>query len=188
MSQYKRRNRPNENFAGKTAQMEEQELVLRLKKEELFDSHIILPHSEVNTAVYDAVNHFVQQYSGKTMLLTIMTDSITEQVQNVFKEAYQSHYEDEYRKINGYLNRRIVRAVLLLVISAAAFFSSTLLARNTNFPDYIITILGQAAIFCLWEIGYTHFSRREAAEERNRIVRARDAVIEFHCRALPAEK
>lgn len=162
--------------------MEEQELVLRIKKDELFNRYIFLPHSEVNTVVYDAVNQFVQKYGGDTMTLTIMTDPISEPIQHVFREAYQSHYEDEFRKVAVYLSRRIVRAIILVLISAAAFMCSSFMARNGHLPDYIVAIIGQVAIFCLWEIGYTHFARKEAAEERSRIVRARDAEIEFQFR------
>ena len=182
MQIYRRRNRTDEKAAVKTAKMEEEELVLRLKKDELLDSHVLLPHAEVNAAVYDAVNRFVEKYGGDTLRLTIMSDPVSEQVQNVFAEAYRSHYEDEYQKTIRYLKRRYIRAACLLAVSIAAFALSGFLSGLAKSLAYLVTIFGQVSVFCLWEIGYTSFSRSEAAAERNRIVRARDAQIEFHCR------
>ena len=182
MEHYRRRNRTDEPEAVKTADLGERELVLRLKKDELLDRTVLLPHAEVNPAVYGAVERFVEKYSGKEMLLTIMTNDVSKPIQDIFIESYRSHYEDEYQKILRFLKRRYVRAACLLLISALAFWLSTALARNLSFPDYLLTILGQISVFCLWEIGYTHFTRSDAAAERDRILRARDAEIQFQCR------
>ncbi len=181
MRTYRRRNRTDEGDAVKTAQMNEQELVLRLKKEELLDSHILLPHAEVNAAVYSAVNQFVEKYSGDTMQLTIMSDVVSEPVQRIFEESYRWHYEDEYQKVSHFLRRRYVRAACLLLVSAVAFWCSGFLSGFVKAPEYLVGILGQASVFCLWEIGYTSFVRIDATEERKRIARARDAEIRFHC-------
>ncbi len=182
MHAYRRRNRSDEREIIKTANMDENELVLRLKKDELLDSHVLLPHAEVNAAVYDAVNRFVEKYSGATMKLTIMSDDVSEQVQNVFAEAYRSHYEDEYVKVTRFIKRRIVRSICLLLVSAAAFWLSSFLSGLANSNTYLVVILSQISVFSLWEIGYTSFSRSDAKAEKNRIVRARDAEIEFFCR------
>ncbi len=179
---YRRRNRPTGNDEVKAGGMHEQELVLRLKKDELFDSHILLPHSEVNSVIYDRVNQFVEKYSGKTMTLTIMSDMVTEPVQRIFEEAYRMHYEDEYQKVAHYLKRRYVRAAMLLAVSVIAFWCNGFFEGFSQRPQYLVNILSQVSVFCLWEIGYTHFTRSDAAAERDRIVRARDAVIQFHCR------
>ncbi len=179
---YRRRNRPVEREPVKTARLDEEELVLHLKKGELLDSHVLLPHAEVNAIVYQAVNQFVEKYSGETMQLTIMADFVSEPVQDIFREAYRSHYEDEYQKISRYLKRRYLRVALLLLVSAVAFWSSGFLSGWVTMPAYLIAILGQISVFCVWEIGYTYFSRVDAKEEQNRIARARDAEIRFHCR------
>ncbi len=183
MSAYKKRNRSNENETVKTARMDERELVLRLKKDEMFNKYILLPHAEVNTVVYDAVNQFVEKYSGDTMTLTIMSDQVTQPLQNIFVESYRSHYEDEYQKIVRYLKRRYLRVAVLILITAAALWGSSELAVHSLLPDILLSIIGQIGVFCLWEIGYTHFDRTDAAAERNRIVRARDADIQFQCRS-----
>ena len=182
MQIYHRRNRTDERSDVKTAAMDEQELVLHLRKDELLDSHILLPHAEVNALVYDAVNQFVEKYSGDTMQLTIMTEAVSEAVQHIFIESYRSHYEDEYRKVTRYLKRRYIRSIFLLLVSAAAFWGSSSLSGLIRLPVFLVTILAQISVFCIWEIGYTNFSRVDAKAERSRIVRARDAEIQFHCR------
>ncbi len=180
---YRRRNRPNENEEVKTGGLKEEELVLRLKKDELFNTHILLPHAEVNSLIYDAVNQFVEKYSGDCLTLTIMSDEVAEPVQRIFTEAYRMHYEDEFEKIVRYLKRRYIRAGCLLLVSVAAFWCNGVFAGYPQMPAYLVNILGQISVFCLWEIGYTHFTRSDATTERDRIVRARDAAIEFHCKS-----
>ena len=61
--------------------LEETQLTLNLKKEELFDSHIVLPHPEVNQVVYDAVDRFVERYSGESMAITIMSGDVNPSLQ-----------------------------------------------------------------------------------------------------------
>ena len=182
MQTYKRRNRPDEKAPVKTAYSNDKELVLRLKKDELLDKHILLPHAEVNPIVYDAVNRFVEKSSSPEIALTIMTDDVSQPIQDIFAESYRSHYEDEYQKTVRFLKRRYVRAAFLLLASILAFWLSGLLTNVALAPVYIVTILGQISVFCLWEIGYTHFARSDAAAERDRIIRARDAEIQFQCR------
>ena len=184
MQAYRKRNRTDERAPVKTANINERELVLRLKKDELLDKHILLPHAEVNPIVYDAVNRFVEKSDSPTIQLTIMTDDVSKPIQDIFAESYRSHYEDEYQKTVRFLKRRYVRAAFLLAASILAFWLSGLLTNISLAPMYIVTILGQISVFCLWEIGYTHFARTDAAAERDRIVRARDAEIQFHCRPI----
>lgn len=142
MQIYHRRNRTDERSDVKTAAMQEQELVLHLKKDELLDSHILLPHAEVNALVYDAVNQFVEKYSGDTMQLTFMTEAVSEAVQHIFIESYRSHYEDEYQKISRYLKRRYIRSFFLLLVSAAAFWGSSSLSGMIQLPAFLVGILG----------------------------------------------
>ena len=181
MDPYRRRNRADERKQVKTTRMYEQELVLHLKKGELLDSHVVLPHAEVNEIIYQAVNQFVEKYSGDTMQLTIMTDCVSDAVQSIFEEAYRSHYEDAYQKVSRFLKRRILRVAILLLISALTFWCSGFLSDIAKVPAYLTVFFGQISVFCLWEIGHTHFTRSDAKEERSRIARARDAEIRFFC-------
>ena len=184
MQSYRKRNRIDERAPVKTGNTGERELVLRLKKDELLNKHILLPHAEVNPIVYEAVNHFVEKSESPTILLTVMTDDVSVPIQDIFTESYRSHYEDEYQKTVRFLKRRYIRAAFLLLASILAFWLSGLLTNISLAPVYIVTILGQISVFCLWEIGYTHFARSDAAAERDRIVRARDAEIQFQCRSI----
>lgn len=159
--------------------LEETQLTLNLKKEELFDSHIVLPHPEVNQVVYDAVDRFVERYSGESMAITIMSGDVNPSLQGVFREAYYSHYDDEYQKANRYLHRRYVRVVGLLLISAVTFFAGGYISGHLDGWSFIASLASQVSIFCLWEVGYTHFDRSAASEREKLILRARDAEITF---------
>ena len=178
MLQYRKRNRPEE--AGKVPALEESELVLRLRREELFDPHVLLPHAEMNAVVYASVDQFVNKYKGKDLTLSIFCEPLNEAVQNTFREVYRAHYEDEHQKINRYLKRRYHRVIALLIFSIGAFSLWSFLNGHGAVSDIILNIITNSGAFCLWEVGYTQFSRKDAMDERARIERARDAVIEFH--------
>ena len=181
MKKHRKRNRTDEAVepSKKTGALRETELVLKLKKEEMFDRYILLPHAELNSIVYTCVDGFVEKYRGDEMSLLICTDSVNPAVQNVFREVYRSHYEDELLKVNKYLKRHFIRAVLLIVISLFAFLMSSQMSKTTPEGTVISYIIGNVSCFCLWEVGYTHFSTRDAIDERKRILRALNAKIEF---------
>ena len=68
---------------------------------------------------------------------------------------------------------------ILLLICVAAFWFSGFLSGRGNLPALVIMILGQISVFCAWEVGYTHFARSDAKAEKHRVVRARNAEIQF---------
>ena len=157
----------------------EEELTLHLTKEELFDRHVLLPHAELNDIVYKAVDQFTDRYSGDHMTLTIFSDAVSESMQHTFREVYLSHYEDEYRKVTLYLYRRYNRVILLLISSLIAYYAVTFLNTQMGHTSYLLNVISNIGVFCIWEIGNTHFTRQEATEERKKIIRARDAEIIF---------
>ena len=157
----------------------EEELVLKLSKSELLDTHTLLPHAELNGLIYESVNRFIERYNGSSLNITIVTDSLTPDVHDVVRESYHAHYLDEFVKINRYLIRRYIRVVSLIIISIAAFALGTYLTNhfeNIHFLTYAAT---QLSVFCLWEIGYTHFDRSNASMQKKHIVRALNAKIDF---------
>ena len=157
----------------------EEELVLLLNKDELFDRHILLPHAELNQAVYQAVDQFVEKYGGSRLRLVLFCEPLSESTRNIFREAYASHYEDEYRKVLHYLRRRYWRIVMMLLLSLLAF--CLWVTRGGSSTGSVLWLMvSNVGAFCLWEIGYTHFDRADAFALRKRIVRARTAEIEFH--------
>ena len=177
---YVKRNRTFDDAHSENAKMEETELVLKLNKDEILDGHVLSPHPELNESIYHYVNQFVGRYSGDTMKVTIMSDEIPDSVQSIIKEVYKLHYEDEYQKITSYLRKRYTKAIILSVISVIAFWGIGYI--TDLLPGYIINMIGEASIFCLWEVGYTYFDRSNAKDERRKIMRAMGAEIEFQCR------
>ena len=157
----------------------EEELTLHFSKKELFDRHVLLPHAELNPLVYDAVNQFTQRYRGERLTVTILGDSISEPLQQTIREVFYTHYEEEYRKASMYLYRRYSRIVLLLIISLFAYYVGGFLNTRLDRDTFFFTALTNLGIFCLWQIGTTHFERKAVSAERKRILRARDAEIRF---------
>lgn len=183
MSNYNRRNvRLPAFLMGKYGQsaMLEEELTLHVSRDELFDPNVMLPHLELNKRIYLAVNQFVGKYMGEKLTLTLYCDPISKALQEAFRETYREHYEDEYRKISRYLNRRYNKVILLIVVSVVAYYLGRFLSpRLDDSYSFLMNALSNVGVFCLWEIGYTHFDRSAAKEEKQRIRRAMDAEIQF---------
>ena len=181
MLNYRRRKRtdnvvnPGQHFT----RLQETELVLKLKKNELFDPHVLLPHAELNSIVYQSVNTFVEKYKGHEMTLMIYSDPVNTLIQDSFREVYLSHYREELLKVNRYLMRHIIRSVALGVVGAIALVAGMTLTRRYSTETMLSYIILNISAFCLWEIGYTQFSTRNVVDEKRRIVRALNAKIEF---------
>ena len=67
----------------------------------------------------------------------------------------------------------------LLLISAVTFFAGGYISGHLDGWSFIASLASQVSIFCLWEVGYTHFDRSAASEREKLILRARDAEITF---------
>lgn len=182
MPVYRKRNRTDdETDRGKMfTPLRETELVLKLKKEELFDPYVLLPHAELNSVVYHSVDAFVQKYQGTGMTLSICTDPVNTKIQKVFREVYQSHYREELLKVNRYLTRHFIRAAVLILVGVAAFLASRQLAKAGSSETVLSYVILNLSGFSLWEVGYTHFATRSIVDEKKRITRALNADIEFH--------
>ena len=159
--------------------LKETELVLKLKKEELFDPHVLLPHSELNSIVYERVNAFVEKYKGTEMTLLIYTDPVNVMIQDSFREVYVSHYREELLKVNRYLMRHLLRTLALVAVGIIALVTGMSLTRRYSDETVLSYIILNISGFCLWEIGYTQFSIRNVVDEKKRITRALNARIEF---------
>ena len=159
----------------------EEDLTLHFAKDELFDHHVILPHSEVNPIVYETVDRFTDRYGGNRLTLTIYCGSISESSKQFFREAFVSHYEDEYRCLTLYLYHFYIRVVLLALIGVVTYYVGIKLEQTiVNSMPFLITAIANVSLFCIWEICNTDFKRRDTIKERNKIKRARDAEIRFH--------
>ena len=160
----------------------EEELTLHFAKDELFDRHVILPHVEVNPLVYDTVNRFIERYGGKNLTLTIYSEAISDISQRFFREAFVSHYEDEFRQETVYLYRWYARVFLLALISVGAYYTAGFLSSTLNGMDFVPIAITNIGIYCLWEVFSTDMKRRDTSKQRKRIMRARDAEIRFRAR------
>lgn len=159
--------------------MWETELVLKLKKDELFDQYIMLPHAELNRIVYKSVNSFVEKYKGDELSISICTSPLSSVIQDLFREVYRAHYQDELHKISRYLRRRYRRFVVLLIFSILSFVVCRQLQKIHPDETILSYLIGNISCFCLWEVGYTQFAARDAKEEKKRINRALNAEIKF---------
>ena len=158
----------------------EEDLTLHFAKDELFDHHVILPHSEVNPLVYETVDRFTSRYGGEHLNLTIYCGSISESSRQFFREAFVSHYEDEYRNATLYLWHWYTRIILLALIGVITYYVGVKLESVINSLPFTITAVANISLFCIWEICNTNFQRIDTVKERKKIKRARDAEIHFH--------
>ena len=180
---YKKRNRTSSGvFSGpKSAPCEfQEEIVLRLNKGELFDPHVLMPHAELNGSIYRYVDEFVNRYRGETLTLSILTDTGSQAVYDTFCEVYRAHYDDEYQRITRYLKRRHKRLLILIAVSLCAFLLWGLMEESMSRHIVALTIMTNLGAFCFWETGYTQFDRMAARDKKKKILRARNAKIEFH--------
>ena len=81
----------------------EEELTLQLTPEDLFDQYVLLPHAELNDAVYTAINQFVTRYDGSELKVSILGCSVIESTQEFFREVYRAHYDDEWKTFFKYV-------------------------------------------------------------------------------------
>ncbi len=161
----------------------EEELMLHFAKNELFDHYVILPHSEVNPLVYETVDRFTDRYGGEKLTLTIysgaLSDSISASAEQFFREAFVSHYEDEYRRATLELYRWYLRVILLALIGVVTYYVGVKLEAQFGNLPFLITAIVNVSVFCIWEICNTNFKRRDTIKERKRIKRAMEAEIHF---------
>lgn len=164
------------------AQARADELVLSVTKGELFDRHVLLPHAEVSDIVCAAVDRFLSKYSCSRLTLTIHTDSAVESVQDIFREAFRAHYDDECLQLERFLRRRMLRIAVLVLLSVAAYSSYMALRHILHRQPFVLVAISNLSAYCIWEICNTHFARRDAKDRLRRARCARDAAIAFVAR------
>lgn len=161
----------------------EEELMLHFAKDELFDHHVILPHSEVNPLVYETVDRFTERYGGERLSVTIysgsLSDSLSDSSEQFFREAFVSHYEDEYRRATLELYHWYFRVLMLALIGIVTYYIGIRLEAQFGNLPFLITAIVNVSLFCIWEICNTNLQRRDTLKKRKRIKRAMDAEIRF---------
>jgi len=98
------------------------------------------------------------------------------------QEVFTTHYEDEVRRVNGYLESRYRRAVMLVIVSliAVTLWTRIFLSSTTS---VVCAILSNFAGFSLWQIGTTYFERSDGYKSLLRMMIAREAKLSFLTRS-----
>ena len=157
-------------------QKDNTELVLKVSRDELFDPMILLPHNEINTRISDTVSRFTQNRKmQKPLNLTIITpEPVGEAIQEKFIEAFVEHYEDERIVAIRYVHLQILRLIIWGLISIVGF---AVWSKLTG--ELIQRILSNVWAFTFWQIGYTFIDGIQNVRTYRRMVKIRDAHIEF---------
>ena len=159
----------------------EEELTLHFEKDELFDHHVILPHSEVNPLVYKSVDRFVDRYGGERLTLNIYSGAISKSAEQFFRESFVSHYEDEFRRCTTNLYQCYLRAFILVLVSVLSYYAGLRLKTRMASLPFLSTAIANISLFCIWEIYHTYFKQKDFQGDRKKVQRAKDAEICFHC-------
>lgn len=148
---------------------------IETQKDELFDPMVLLPHSEINAAVYEAVEQFAErQDAGADLLITIFSDGTGPLIQEKLRESFFEHYEDENRKLDRHIRGYLVKILILVLISGPAIFAWE------HIRDDLLGILFETLWgFSLWEVGYTFTDNLNEWRAWRRIRRIRKASIQF---------
>ncbi len=161
----------------------EKSSVLDLKLSDVrqwFNPIEIGPKLDMNQEITSVVDRFLQTSKAPRPLeITVRCPSaVSEPMQATMQEVFQMYYEDEERHINGYLERRYLRVMALVIISIIAV-SIWINFSPTNAEGITWTILSNFAGFSLWQIGNTYFERSEGYEELLRAMIAKQAKLHF---------
>ena len=103
---------------------------------------------------------------------------VSEPMRATMREVFQMYYEDEERHINGYLERRYIRVMALVIISILAV-TVWINFSPSNDEGVTWTILSNFAAFSLWQIGSTYFERSEGYAELLQAQIAKQAELRF---------
>lgn len=138
------------------------------------------PKLELSGEISAVVNRFLEtSREPRPLEITIRCpDKVSEPMQATMQEVFQMYYEDEERHVNGYLERRYVRVMALVIISIIAV-TVWINFSPSNDEGVTWTILSNFAGFSLWQIGNTYFERSEGYGELLRAMIAKQAKLRF---------
>lgn len=155
------------------------ELSLKLDSSMLFDPIILAPHTEINKDICAAAEAYIEKHCPpEGVVINIFITKINDIVKEKFIENFVEHYTDYIIKTKRYITRRIIRMLLLVLISLAiiAVSFSGIAGEISSFGFVVVSNIG---IFLLWEIGYTFFDNNEAVERLKKYTALANAKIEF---------
>ena len=158
-------------------------LDLRIRgQKELFNPRVMGPHLKPDQGIIDDIDNFLKSSVAFAPLCVCFhsAQSISPALQATMIEALKQHYEDEQRRVEKFLEKRYMRAVLLLLGSMAVLRVLTLFFSAQDSGSIMWVIFSNFAAFSLWQIGATHFERVEAFENLTRLIIARESKMEFN--------
>ena len=155
------------------------ELSLRLDSTNLFDPMILAPHTEINKDICSAVEAYIERHCPpEGVVINIFIKKVNDLVKEKFVENFVEHYTDIIIKTRRYIIRRVMRMLILVLISLGiiAISFSGIAGEISSFGFVVVSNIG---IFLLWEIGYTFFDNHEAVERLKKYTALANAKIEF---------
>ena len=146
----------------------------------LFNPIVLGPHLELNATLTDAVDRFLSTADRAAPLVVCIhsAEPVSLPLQETMREVFQSHYEDEERRVGHYLTSRFSRGIFLVLVSLGALTVWERYMRQYS-SSTLWQVLGNFAAFSLWQIGTTYFERSEALRELMQKLIARNAEIRF---------
>ena len=138
------------------------------------------PKLELNEEISSVVNRYLKtSRESRPLEITVRCPGeMSEPMQATMREVFQMYYEDEERHVNGYLERRYIRAMALVIISIVAV-SIWINFSPSNDEGITWTILSNFAAFSLWQIGNTYFERADGYADLLRVLIAKQAKLQF---------
>ncbi len=164
-----------------------EELNLKIDKDDLLDSHVLTPHNELNSVIYDAVDRFLERSNPKKMVLCIHTQKFSDILQEKIKELYREHYHDEMKELGRQLKYVYFRIGILLFL-AIFLLSFQIYFLNSNDSSLPTVVIGSIGSYFLWKIGDVIFSWIELSRKTELIRTAYDADFAFQFHSRPKER
>ena len=151
---------------------------LKYEKNELFDPHVLAPHSELNTGIYETIDRLIDKMGASSLSLCFHTEKLGEIVQEKVRESYFEHYSDELKGLERTMTRIYIRAVLLLIISLSLLFFSLTFSWLQD-RGLILLVVTNIGVYFLWELGNTWFRWLDLSRRQTNMRTARSAKITF---------
>lgn len=138
------------------------------------------PRFAVAEQYADVLNRFIASTdcSHPLVINLFCRESVSDVMQDTMRETLRMYYDDEVDRIrNGMLARH---RRILLIFSVSFVFLVIWKSMSQMFQGLIYwEIIGNVAIFGLWQVGYLHFDQQDLREELVRMQIGRHAQLHF---------
>ena len=160
------------------------EVCLKVPADDLFDTMIVAPHTEINGRIYTAIENITQhEIHAGNLKVAVYTDSRSTLIQEKFRELYRDHYHDVLKEARHVVRLRFGLLFLFLLISV---INIVLWDRLTN--DLLVAVGQNIWAFTLWKIGDTFIQAVTEWRNLTRFRMIRNAEIRFYATLKPRKK